>query len=262
MQLLCQVAESAISALVQTNFLISALGGISQIQELSLKDTDLQGMAFSILVSCLSLGLGFATRDKLDAKVLGLPGKVDWGLTMLGLVMARSLEVTSRVLAFNIIQVSVRGWPLLRFGGVFAAMLALLLCKLSFPDAPAADVVATWPHAPGSCRTRAGNSIPGFQAAVIAHPGQVLEPNSLLPLKSAPQLASQELSSLRCLIRRSLALHVLLAAAASGSQLLLRSSKFNFPSACKAAVALTHASVYGAWSRQPLSAACRCCPTC
>ncbi|CAE7947189.1 unnamed protein product [Symbiodinium sp. KB8] len=179
-----QVAESAVSALVQMNFLVSALGRIAQIEALELSDEELNSMKLSVLVSCFSLGLGFASRDKADSAVLGLPGKVGWGPTMAGLVLARSLEVFSRILAVNVLQASLRGLPLLRFAGVGAVALAFLAACLAFPDASWADAAA----------------------AVIAHPGQILEPNSLLKL------------------RYSLIIHVVLVSAAGGGQLLLRTS--------------------------------------
>ncbi|CAE7358498.1 unnamed protein product [Symbiodinium necroappetens] len=179
-----EVAESAVSALVQTNFLVSALGGIAQIEALELPDEELNSMKISVLVSCFSLGLGFASRDKADSAVLELPGKVGWGPTMGGLVLARSLEVFSRILALNVLQASLRGLPLLRFAGVGAVALAFLAACLAFPDASWADAAA----------------------AVIAHPGQILEPNSLLKW------------------RYSFIIHFLLVAAAGGGQLLLRTS--------------------------------------
>jgi len=186
-----EVAESAVSALVQTNFLVSALDGIGQIEALELSRGQLNSMKLSVLVSCLSLGLGFAGRDKDDSAVLDLPGKVGWGLTMGGLVLARSLEVFSRILAYNFLQASLRGFPLLRLAGLGAVATAFLAACVAFPDASWADVAA----------------------AVIAHPGQILEPNSLLKL------------------RYSLMIHVVLVAAAGGAQLLLRMS--TAPPACK-----------------------------
>ena len=137
-----QVAESAVSALVQMNFLVSALGRIAQIEALELSDEELNSMKLSVLVSCFSLGLGFASRDKADSAVLGLPGKVGWGPTMAGLVLARSLEVFSRILAVNVLQASLRGLPLLRFAGVGAVALAFLAACLAFPDASWADAAA------------------------------------------------------------------------------------------------------------------------
>ncbi|CAE7717433.1 unnamed protein product, partial [Symbiodinium microadriaticum] len=186
-----EVAESAVSALVQTNFLVSALDGIGQVEALELTGGQLNSMKLSVLVSCLSLGLGFASRDKDDSAVLDLPGKVGWGLTMASLVLARSLEVFSRILAYNVLQASLRGFPLLRIAGLGAAALAFLAACLAFPDASWADAAA----------------------AVIAHPGQILEPNSLLKL------------------RYSVMIHVVLVAAAGGAQLLLRTS--TAPQACK-----------------------------
>ena len=138
-----QVAESAVSALVQTNFLVSALDGIGQIEALELSRGQLNSMKLSVLVSCLSLGLGFAGRDKDDSAVLDLPGKVGWGLTMGGLVLARSLEVFSRILAYNFLQASLRGFPLLRLAGLGAVATAFLAACVAFPDASWADVAAT-----------------------------------------------------------------------------------------------------------------------
>ncbi|CAE7366107.1 unnamed protein product, partial [Symbiodinium sp. CCMP2456] len=186
-----EVAEAAVSALVQTNFLVSALGQITQIEELELSGAQLDSMKLSVLVSCFSLGLGFASRDKADSAVLHLPGKVGWGPTMVGLVLARSLEVFSRILAYNILQASLRGYPLLQLAGLEAVGLAFLAACLAFPDASWADAAA----------------------AVIAHPGQILEPTSLVKLRS------------------SFIIHAVLVAAAGGGQLLLRTS--TAPPACK-----------------------------
>ncbi|CAE7939070.1 unnamed protein product, partial [Symbiodinium necroappetens] len=144
-----------------TNFLVSALGQITQIEELELSGAQLDSMKLSVLVSCFSLGLGFASRDKADSAVVHLPGKVGWGPTMVGLVLARSLEVFSRILAYNILQASLRGYPLLQLAGLEAVGLAFLAACLAFPDASWADAAA----------------------AVIAHPGQILEPTSLVKLR-------------------------------------------------------------------------------
>eukprot|EP00434_Breviolum_minutum_P004711 symbB.v1.2.004151.t1/scaffold235.1/size321457/10 len=104
-----EAAESTISALVQTNFLVSLLAKVDAIAKLALTDEQLQSMAISVAISCLSAGLSFAGRDKSDGMVLSLPGKVGWGPTMGCLVLVRAMEVASRILAFNIIQVSMRG---------------------------------------------------------------------------------------------------------------------------------------------------------
>ena len=101
-----QVAESTISALVQTNFLVSLLAGVDAIAKLALTAEQLQSMAISVAISCLSAGLSFAGRDKSDGMVLSLPGKVEWGPTMGCLVLVRAMEVASRMVAFNIIQLS------------------------------------------------------------------------------------------------------------------------------------------------------------
>ena len=137
-----QVAESAVSALVQTNFLISALGGIEQIRALELSDDQLQSLALSVAVSCFSLGLGFASRDKADSAVLDLPGKLGWSPSFAALIFARFLEVLSRVVAYSVLQISLRGYPLLRLTGLGAGAFALLAARVAFPEASLADVAA------------------------------------------------------------------------------------------------------------------------
>ena len=97
-----KVAESAISALVQSNFLMSFMVGIQSIASIKFSSADLVSMAVSIGISCFSAGLSFASRDKMDSAVLGLPGKIGWGPTMCCLVAARSLEVGSKMFAFNL----------------------------------------------------------------------------------------------------------------------------------------------------------------
>ncbi|OLP86997.1 hypothetical protein AK812_SmicGene31833 [Symbiodinium microadriaticum] len=268
-----QVAESAVSALVQMNFLVSALGRIAQIEALELSDEELNSMKLSVLVSCFSLGLGFASRDKADSAVLGLPGKVGWGPTMAGLVLARSLEVFSRILAVNVLQASLRGLPLLRFAGVGAVALAFLAACLAFPDASWADAALrccdspasellhslssrlAWPSRtpPGPtpqplgsarqlqaqlqarCKLNSTNHVLGAslapsEAAVIAHPGQILEPNSLLKLRLLGGQLRVEFELGEGGMQRdaealySLIIHVVLVSAAGGGQLLLRTS--------------------------------------
>ena len=85
---------------------MSVVVGVQSVASLDLNNADLQSMAISIGVSCCSAGLSFAGRDKTDATVLGLPGKITWSPTMACLVLVRSLEVASRMIAFNLIQVS------------------------------------------------------------------------------------------------------------------------------------------------------------
>ena len=130
------------SALVQTNFLISALGGISQIHALELSDDQLQSLVLSVAVSCFSLGLGFASRDKADSAVLDLPGKLGWSPSFAALIFGRFLEVLSRVVAYSVLQISLRGYSLLRFTGLGAGAFALLAARVAFPDASWADVAA------------------------------------------------------------------------------------------------------------------------
>eukprot|EP00434_Breviolum_minutum_P040288 symbB.v1.2.035796.t1/scaffold4904.1/size33176/4 len=178
-----EVAESAISALVQTSFLISVVVGVESVTSLDLSNADLQSMATSIAVSCCSAGLSFAARDKSDSAVLALPGKITWGPTMGCLVLVRSMEVASRMICFNVIQVSIRGpWFLGHVSGPIAVVLYAAAAALCFREAELADILAS----------------------VVAHPGQILEPHSLLPL------------------RHSLMLHFLLVLAAGVPQVLLR----------------------------------------
>ena len=167
---------------MQTNFLISALGGIEQIRALELSDDQLQSLALSVAVSCFSLGLGFASRDKADSAVLGLPGKLGWRPSFACLIFARFLEVLSRVVAYSVLQISLRGYPLLRFTGLGAGAFALLAARVAFPEASWADVAAArlGVHAIGVSFEVLSNK---REAAVIAHPGQILEPQSLLKLQ-------------------------------------------------------------------------------
>ncbi|CAL1152301.1 unnamed protein product [Cladocopium goreaui] len=139
-------------------------------------------MAVSILVSCCSTGLSFAGKDKKDGSVLGLPGKVDWSPTMVSLVLVRAMETASRMVAFNIVQVSLRGGWCGHLGGPMAVLFFVAAAGLCFPEAEISDVLAS----------------------VVAHPGQILEPQSLLPLW------------------RSLVLHALLILVALLPQVLLR----------------------------------------
>ncbi|CAL1152303.1 unnamed protein product [Cladocopium goreaui] len=177
-----EVAESAISALVQINFLVSHFAGVTAITNRNLDSATLQTMAVSILVSCCSTGLSFAGKDKKDGSVLGLPGKVDWSPTMVSLVLVRAMETASRMVAFNIVQVSLRGGWCGHLGGPMAVLFFVAAAGLCFPEAEISDVLAS----------------------VVAHPGQILEPQSLLPLW------------------RSLVLHALLILVALLPQVLLR----------------------------------------
>ena len=136
-----EVAESTISALVQTNFLVSLLAEVDAIAKLALTDEQLQSMAISVAISCLSAGLSFAGRDKSDGMVLSLPGKVGWGPTMGCLVLVRAMEVASRILAFNIIQVSMRGGWCGHVGGPLAVFIFVLASWLCFPEAKLVDVL-------------------------------------------------------------------------------------------------------------------------
>jgi len=102
-------------------------------------------MAVSIGISCFSAGLGFASRDKMDSAVLGLPGKIGWGPTMCCLVVARSLEVGSKMFAFNLIHISIRGaWLLGHVGGPIAVGFFVAAAGLCFPEAELTDILAPW----------------------------------------------------------------------------------------------------------------------
>ena len=136
-----EVAESTISALVQTNFLVSFFAQVDAIAKLALTAEQLQSMAVSVLISCLSAGLSFAGRDKSDGIVLSLPGKVGWGPTMGCLVLVRATEVASRMVAFNIIQVSMRGSWCGHVGGPLAVFIFVLASWLCFPEAKLVDVL-------------------------------------------------------------------------------------------------------------------------
>lgn len=138
-----KVAESAISALVQTSFIISVVVGVESVAALDLSNADLQSMATSIAVSCCSAGLSFAARDKSDSAVLALPGKITWGPTMGCLVLVRSMEVASRMICFNVIQVSIRGpWFLGHVSGPIAVVLYAAAAALCFREAELADILA------------------------------------------------------------------------------------------------------------------------
>ena len=138
-----KVAESAISALVQTSFIISVVVGVESVTSLDLSNADLQSMATSIAVSCCSAGLSFAVRDKSDSAVLALPGKITWGPTMGCLVLVRSMEVASRMICFNVIQVSIRGpWFLGHVSGPIAVVLYAAAAALCFREAELADILA------------------------------------------------------------------------------------------------------------------------
>ena len=139
-----KVAESAISALVQMNFLVSHFAGVTAITDRNLDSATLQTMAVSILASCCSTGLSFAGKDKKDGSVLGLPGKVDWSPTMVSLVLVRALETASRMVAFNIVQVSLRGGWCGHLGGPMAVLFFVAAAGLCFPEAEISDVLVPW----------------------------------------------------------------------------------------------------------------------
>eukprot|EP00438_Fugacium_kawagutii_P023784 Skav219336 [mRNA] locus=scaffold4190:4114:19716:- [translate_table: standard] len=107
--------------------MLSYFAGLDFISHLDVNQQQLQSMAVSISISCCSLGLGFASRDKKDTKILGLPGKIDWGPVMVALVAVRTSEVFSRLAAFNIIQVSWRS-NVVVFGHLGGPAAAAAMC--------------------------------------------------------------------------------------------------------------------------------------
>ena len=139
-----EVAEAAISASVQSNYWLMIVLGLE-----SVPDSSFQSLTVSLLMSCISLAFGFASRDKLDARVLHVPGKLDWGLHFALLFFFRALEVSSRLLAINMIHLAVRAVPI---SGPLVVALLVATAYLLFPEKQLSQILA----------------------AAIAHPGQVL----------------------------------------------------------------------------------------
>eukprot|EP00438_Fugacium_kawagutii_P002525 Skav234522 [mRNA] locus=scaffold2407:105107:112478:- [translate_table: standard] len=122
--------------------MLSYLAGLDFISKLNVNETQLWNMLISIAISCGSLGLSFASRDKKSSRILDLPGKVGWGPVMVALVTVRAMEVASRLAAFNIIHVSYRSRGAIgHLGGPAAALAMCLAAKLSFPMAEIPDVL-------------------------------------------------------------------------------------------------------------------------
>eukprot|EP00931_Biecheleriopsis_adriatica_P019219 TRINITY_DN13173_c0_g1_i2.p1 TRINITY_DN13173_c0_g1~~TRINITY_DN13173_c0_g1_i2.p1 ORF type:complete len:642 (+),score=119.44 TRINITY_DN13173_c0_g1_i2:431-2356(+) len=154
-----EVVEAGTSLLVQMNFLLSLIFGVKQMDNLHLSTEELQSLAISVAVSCASLGLSFAGRDQADTRILRVPGKLKgWQPTMVLLFFVRILEVASRVCTVNLLHLSTRSSY--SVGGPLAAALTCLSAKLAFPKAGPSEIFA----------------------ALFAHPGQILEPASQLPL--------------------------------------------------------------------------------
>lgn len=78
------------------------------------------------------------------------------------LVFVRSMEVASRILAINILHVSIRTQHI-SLGGPATFAALLLVSRVLLPEAEAVDLMA----------------------AIIGHPGQILEPTSVLPLRNS-----------------------------------------------------------------------------
>ena len=150
-----EVAEAVVSAGLQSNYFCLILVGLE-----SVSPEAFQGLSLSIIMSCASLAFGFATRDKIDAKVLQVPGKLDWGPTFAALFLVRAMEVASRLMALNMLHLATRTWA--AFGGPVTVAVLVALAFFLFPEATKADKLA----------------------AVIAHPGQVLlGRRSMIPLR-------------------------------------------------------------------------------
>ena len=157
------MTEAATSAFVQANYLVCALSGVEAFADLELNPTDLGFLAASICLSCGMLGLDFASRDKSPSRVLGLPGeKTGWDLEFLLLILVRFMEVLSRVFCISLVHISTR-FANFKLGGPVVVLVLAVSSRLLFRNAHAVDVLA----------------------AVVAHPGQLLEPTSLLPFHAS-----------------------------------------------------------------------------
>ena len=149
-----EVAEAAISAALQSNYWCLIVVGIESVPEASFRS-----LTISVLVSCASLAFGFASRDKVDAKILHIPGKLNWDPIFAALLVVRALEVTSRLLAINMLHLTTRAIPV---GGPLAVAFLVATAWCCFPEAEPSQILA----------------------AGIAHPGQVLlGDRSRLPLR-------------------------------------------------------------------------------
>ena len=158
-----EVTEAAVSFTVQLNFLCLVLG---QVEGFHLDESAMSSLGFSLAVSCFSLGLGFASRDKRDATVLEVPGKLDWSSAFAALVLVRTCEVAARLGAYNLLHVSFR--HVFIASGAIPVLFVLAAARYLFPAAELADVFA----------------------AVAAHPGQVLQERSMLSLARSLSLHS------------------------------------------------------------------------
>ncbi|CAK9062932.1 unnamed protein product [Durusdinium trenchii] len=159
---LAEVAESACSALIQFNYLLCVIVGVKEFDTLQLSEADFIRLGASITMSCGLLGMGFAFRDTEPVRVLGLPGKLKLDrepFLLAALTLVRVLEVTSQVLAINFVHVSTR-FQGFSMGGPAMTLGLALLAKFFLTKATTEHVLA----------------------AILAHPGQVLEPRSLMPL--------------------------------------------------------------------------------
>lgn len=146
----------------------SWMSSLKDFAALQLDAKDLTWLCASITMSCCMLGLGFASRDTSTSRVLGVPGKLKKDqepLLVLAIVMLRSAEVICQVFAINFFHVSAR-WQGFALGGPILTMGLAMMAKCLLRKASVADVLA----------------------AVIAHPGQLLEPTSLFPLQSTMKI--------------------------------------------------------------------------
>ena len=187
-----QVGEAAVSALVQANFFVAACLRVERFEAMDLSSQDLFWLLAKIGLSCFCLGLGFATRDKRDSRVLGWSGKLGWGLPLLLLVLLRTLEVATMVAAINFFHFSLR-WEHLKLGGPTLYVALAGVAKLALPEAggrASVPSVAILPHksdgsflwlgsnvgSPGACGAD-GPSWPNLRAQVSS----TAEPLALAP---------------------------------------------------------------------------------
>ena len=120
-----EVAEAVVSAGCRATAVLVGIQSVS--------GDAFQSLTFSLIVSCTSLAFGFATRDKTDSRVLNVPGKLDWSPTFAAL-FARVLEITSRLLAFNMIHLATR--TVVPIGGpVAVALMVAAAAWFLFPEA-------------------------------------------------------------------------------------------------------------------------------
>ena len=150
-----EVVEAAISAALQGNYWCLIVVGIEAIP-----DASFRSLTVSVLTSCAALAYDFASRDKADAKVLHIPGKLKLTEPLFAaLLLFRTLEVIGRLLAINMLHLATRS---ISVGGPVAVALLVAAAWRNFPEADMSQILG----------------------AALAHPGQVLLGDlSRLPLR-------------------------------------------------------------------------------